>query len=269
MFEYYKITVSYDVIKPIVYHDYFGLSIRGAFGFALRSVSKCKFSRCVNCPNRKTCAYFHVFSPGRINVLKNTLRRTPALFSIRDWKVEHNTFSFTIYLVKTPFLPEVLDALRRIQRIGGMMKRLGEIKFRDVSIKEMELLPFKYPKNFTIHTKTPLILLKQQTFLKQPHLNDVLDSAARRMLLMTGHDLRYNYLSATLVNTHFELKCFNRWSERRGKEEICGVMGKWQVSGAQYDENVGYLLSFATLFGVGKRTPAGFGELFYETQKDE
>jgi CRISPR-associated endoribonuclease Cas6 len=268
MDDYFLIHVEYEGKEKIISHPFFGFSVRGAFGYALKQACGCDKDNCFFCKKRNSCAYFNVFKTAQIDAVSRRIKALPKPYRIASVFVDDMRLSFDLIVSKyaIAYLNHIKKALELIDCIGkGRKKGFGRISLTSIRIERRYFPKVSCSNAITISFLTPTIIVRDNSVLQKPSLYDVLVNAGRRYMFIYGKAIDFKGLkdalsSSSILKTNVHLVEFERWSSKRKKEKIVGIEGSITYS---LPKNFDFwsLLSFASVFGVGKRVTAGMGEI--------
>ena len=271
---YYKIDIKIETEHTPPYFT--GAMLRGAFGYALKSMTCINPSyQCKTCFCKDTCLYYDFYE-------KQNLQHRYRF----DIALNQKTFDFSLYLFgeSCAKLPYVLSSIEKALRHNGIGKE--RVTFQQMQIDVNSRLIYhkqsfldcfeSQPKKISIERDAPHVKIRFLTPLRMKKSNqleyekieieDILRSIYQRQIQIFENRKVYglehtpNYI--TSVKT-LEYKRLYRKSNRQGKKIVMdGVLGEMAVLGL--DEKSYRLLKIGEIIGVGKQTVFGLGKIKVE-----
>ncbi|WP_169940364.1 CRISPR system precrRNA processing endoribonuclease RAMP protein Cas6 [Campylobacter sp. RM15925] len=264
------------VFKSVQKPPFFiGSQIRGAFGYALKSVSCINPSyKCDECFAKDSCLYYDFFEQ------KNSYHKYRL-----DFKLGVDFYDFGIFLLgdiseKLPYIASAVYIMLKKNGLGKDRVKYdnfdifvnGKACFKDDKIS----LPKEYTNDFIsneyfsdlkINFITPLRIKKDNKFLKNDKicLKDILNSIYQRKMKILGkgfeafpYDIKGEVLKSSIK--YIEL---TRHSNRQNTNmNMGGLIGHVEINGINKD--CLDLLKLGEIIGVGKQTVFGLGKIEVE-----
>ena len=269
MIDFCKISIlSRDEFVPPFF---IGSQIRGALGYALKSVVCTKDDgKCESCQSTQSCAFFDFYER------KNTYHN----FCF-DFKLGAPRYDFNIYLFESAIqnAPVILASLHKMLcEIGLNINGAREI-FKDIVIFVNDKFCFcnddiKMPldfrtqlniDNFTPRAKitftTPLRIKKNNVFVRDDSitLRDIFSSIHKRKLSILGKEGEsLPQFSANLIsaNLHYT-ELYRKSNAQKIDMNLGGLMGEMIIG--DLDKQSYELLKIGELIGIGKQCSFGMG----------
>ncbi|MGX3012226.1 CRISPR system precrRNA processing endoribonuclease RAMP protein Cas6 [Helicobacter sp. 23-1044] len=268
MIDFCKISIlSRDEFIPPFF---IGSQIRGALGYALKSVVCTKDDgKCESCQSAESCAFFDFYER------KNTYHN----FCL-DFKLGAPRYDFNIYLFESAIqnAPVILASLHKMLcEIGLNINGAREI-FKDIVIFVNDKFCFcnddiKMPldfrtqlniDNFTPRAKitftTPLRIKKNNIFVRDNalSLHDIFSSLHKRKLAIFGKNSEsLHESSAKLISINLKYTELYRKSRHHNTMNLGGLMGDILID--SLDKQSYTLLKIGELIGLGKQCSFGLG----------
>lgn len=246
---YAKLDVLVVGHKP---HDYVGSSLRGAFGYALKSVVCINpHFKCEGCFAKDNCLFYEFYE------IQNKPHSYRFAFELKD-----KAFRFSIYLFEEAAkkIPYIVSAITKMLTENGIGS--GRKLYPDFYITQHELQTFKcdtYYPNITIRLLTPLKINNPDKMGKLG-LFDVLWSVWRRygeLKSLPKSNIPWKIDGKTIGNTLTYHK-LERFSGRQNiKMNMSGFIGDIEVQGI--DKQSYKLLKLGEILGSGKQSVMGLG----------
>lgn len=270
MLQFCKISVlTRDEIKPPFF---IGSQIRGALGYALKSVVCIKENtKCEECERANSCVFFDFY--GRKNVYHN--------FCL-DFKLGMSRYDFNVYIFgkDTQNAGVILAALHKMLYEFGLDIEGERVRFRDIVIfvndkfcfaNDDIKMPFEFTQIFSLKDEfqkrvkitliTPLRIKKDNAFVRDDTLtlSDIFRSINNRQLAILGKERekmpKFNG-TITAKNLHF-VELHRKSHAQRTKMNFGGLMGDFIID--DLDKDSYELLKIGELIGVGKQCVFGLG----------
>lgn len=274
MIEFCKISVlSRDEFVPPFF---MGSQLRGALGYALKSVVCTKDGKCESCQSAESCVFFDFFE--RKNAYHN--------FCL-DFKLGAPRYDFNIYLFEsaTQNAPVILASLHKMFcKIGLNINGKREI-FKDIVIFVNDKFCFcnddiKMPLDFCtrfapndfaprvkIAFQTPLRIKKNNVFVRDNALTprDIFSSIHKRKLAILGKESEnLPESSAKLISINLKYTEIYRKSSNHNAMNFGGLMGEMLID--DLDNQSHALLKIGELIGLGKQCSFGLGRFTLTAQ---
>lgn len=277
MIDFCKISIlSRDEFTPPFF---IGSQIRGALGYALKSVVCTKDDgKCESCQSTQSCAFFDFY------VRKNAYHN----FCF-DFKLGAPRYDFNIYLFESAIqnAPIILASLHKMLcEIGLNINGTREI-FKDIVIfvndkfcfcNDDIKMPLDFctrftPKSFAPRIKltfqTPLRIKKNNVFVRDDclSLHDIFSSIFKRKLSILGKEGEsLPKFSANLISTNLRYtELYRKSNAQKVDMNLGGLMGEILID--NLDKQSYELLKIGELIGIGKQCSFGMGRFRIETDK--
>ena len=251
---------------------FIGSQVRGAFGYALKSVSCINPSyKCGECFANESCLYYDFYEK------KNSYHRYRL-----DFELGAEIYDFGIVLLgnaceKLPYIASA--AYMMLRRYGLGKDRIKYEKFDmyvngEACLKDDKIsLPRDYVKEFSFESDggdvrvkfiTPLRIKKDNVFLKDDNigLRDILNSIYQRRLSIFGlaHEALACEIKGEITKKDLKYVELTRRSNRQNTTmNFGGLVGFLEMRGIS-KECMG-LLKLGEIIGVGKQTVFGLGKI--------
>ena len=268
MIDFCKISIlSRDEFIPPFF---IGSQIRGALGYALKSVVCTKDGKCETCQSAESCAFFDFYER------KNTYHN----FCL-DFKLGAPRYDFSIYLFGKSIesAPLILAALHKMLCVIGLKSNNAILHFKDIVIFINDKFCFcnddiKMPLDFrtqlnidnlTPRTKitftTPLRIKKNNVFVRDDSLSlhDIFSSIHKRKLSILGKEGEsLPQFSANLISTNLHYtELYRKSNAQKIDMNLGGLMGEMLID--DLDKQSYTLLKIGELIGIGKQCSFGLG----------
>ena len=259
---------------------FIGSQVRGAFGYALKSVSCINPSyKCGECFANESCLYYDFYEK------KNSYHRYRL-----DFELGAEIYDFGIVLLES-----ACEKLSYIASAAYMMlKRYGlgkdRVKYEkfdmflngEACLAEDKIsLPKEYVRDFSfdggggdvrVKFVTPLRIKKDNVFLKNDNigLRDILNSIYQRRLGLFGQDHEALPFEAKGEITKKDLKYveLTRRSNRQNTTmNFGGLVGSLEIKGVS--KECMELLKLGEIIGAGKQTVFGLGKIKTEDMNEQ
>jgi len=265
---YTKIEVLFHKKPPY----FIGSQIRGAFGYALKSVVCINPSyKCEECFAKDNCIYFDFYEK------RNSFHKYRL-----DFKLGEEFYDFGIYLFEKSCekLPYILSSLQvmltknglgkdreRVEEFSMFINGVDSYKDKRITIPNEYIKEFRvddfYP-NIKLELITPLRLKKDNRFIKVDNLtiDDLINSIyQRQMKLLDKEYKKFPYpIKGEITKRELNFKELTRYSNRqKTKMMLGGIMGHIEIAGLNQESY--RVLKLGELIGVGKQTVFGLGKI--------
>jgi hypothetical protein len=254
--------------------------VRGAFGYALKSVSCINPSyKCGECFANESCLYYDFYEK------KNSYHRYRL-----DFELGAEIYDFGIVLLgnaceKLPYIASA--AYMMLKRYGLGKDRIKYEKFDmyvngSACLKDDKIsLPRDYVKEFSsdgcsgdvkVKFVTPLRIKKENIFLKNDNisLKEILNSIYQRRLSLFGQDHEALPFEAKGEITKKDLRYveLTRRSNRQNTTmNFGGLVGSLEIKGVS--KECMELLKLGEIIGAGKQTVFGLGKIKTEDMNEQ
>lgn len=251
---------------------FIGSQIRGALGYALKSVVCVKNATpCELCDIAKSCVFFDFY--GAQNVYHN--------FCL-DFKLGMPRYDFNIYIFGRAIenAPMILSALHKMLCEVGLESNGKRLRFKDIVIfvndkfcfcNDDIKMPFDFRARFDIGDKfkkrvnltltTPLRIKKNNIFIRDDSLeiSDIFRSINNRKLSILGKEReKMPKFSGTInaKNLHY-VELYRKSRAKKVDMNFGGLMGELIIDDLDKDSYA--LLKIGELIGIGKQCVFGLG----------
>ena len=259
---------------------FIGSQVRGAFGYALKSVSCISPSyKCCECFAKESCLYYDFFEK------KNSYHRYRL-----DFELGAEIYDFGIVLLgnaceKLPYIASA--AYMMLKKYGLGKDRIKYEKFDmfvngSVCLKDDTIsLPKDYAREFSfdgddgdvkVKFITPLRIKKDNIFLKNDNicLRDILNSIYQRRLSVFGqnHEALPCEIKGEITKKDLRYVELTRRSNRQNATmNLGGLVGSLQIRGVS--KECMELLKLGEIIGAGKQTVFGLGKIETEDMNEQ
>ena len=259
---------------------FIGSQVRGAFGYALKSVSCINPSyKCDKCFAKESCLYYDFFEK------KNSYHRYRL-----DFELGAEIYDFGIVLLgsgceKLPYIASA--AYMMLKRYGLGKDRVKYDKFNmyvngEACLKDDKIsLPRDYVKEFSFDSDggdvkvkfaTPLRIKKDNVFLKKDNicLREILNSIYQRCLSLFGQDheaLPFEVKGEIARKDLRYVELTRRSNRQNATMNLGGLMGSLEIKGVS--KECMELLKLGEIIGAGKQTVFGLGKIKTEDMNEQ
>lgn len=257
-----------DFVPPF----FIGSQIRGALGYALKSVVCVKNATpCESCDITKSCVFFDFY--GMQNVYHN--------FCL-DFKLGMPRYDFNIYIFGKAIenAGTILAALHKMLCEVGLEINGKRLRFKDIVIfvndefcfggKDIKMpLDFmarfdmgdKFKKRVNLTLTTPLRIKKNNIFVRDDSLeiSDIFRSIYQRKLaiLGKGREKMPKFSGAIITKNLHYVELYRKSNAKKVDMNFGGLMGELIIDDLDKDSYT--LLKIGELIGIGKQCAFGLG----------